>query len=122
MIVPFSIAPNPDKQRLTHKNTILKTKFFSSNGGWICFESQSCTYCISVSIDLDALQFGLICTVSQQINSPHFGRIEIQVGSDPTYTDVTIPRFRRGISPLVNSSQVCCSQYGSALLPQSTFV
>lgn len=60
----------------------------------------------SSAVALDDFYFSLLGLISEQIDSPYFGRIEIQVGSDPSCSDVTSPRC----SPLVNSSQVC-SQY-----------
>lgn len=49
----------------------------------------------SSAVALDAVHFSSLCLISEQIDSPHFGRIEIQVGSDPTCSDVTSPRCRR---------------------------
>lgn len=49
----------------------------------------------SSAVALDAFQLSLLCLISEQIDSPHFGRIEIQVGSDPTCSGVTSPRCRR---------------------------
>lgn len=44
----------------------------------------------SSAVALDAFQLSLLCLISE-----HFGRIEIQVGSDSTCSDVTSPRCRR---------------------------
>lgn len=66
----------------------------------------------SSAVALDAFHFSLLCLISEQIDSPHFGRIEIQVGSDPICSDVKCPRCRRdllGSSVLsVHSTLVFC--------------